>query len=396
MYTKQALSVGAASLALVQQAMAFNAHRHIHQDKRALKIDVVTEWVTITVGGDESVPAATPTPTPTPTPQPAAPEAQYTPTTTSTSIVVIPTPTPTPVYATPSTTLVKSVAPKSSSQAPVAEAFSEAAVAVAAVPSTSSAKATASAVVSSSSNSEKVKKRGVAYNDPTKVNAFFSGTTQNCGWAYNWDSADNGITATGVDYVPMLWGPIDTHTARWDENAKASIKKGSTHILSFNECDMPSQCNLAASEAAVQHKKYMNSYKNDYNVTIGAPAITNSNIAGQGLDWLKAWVSACETEGCIYDFCVTHWYSPSTAADTLFSHLEAVHEACGGKPVWLTEFAPFGTTDEISSFVSTNVPKLESLSYLDRYSYFMASDGVLNSGSGLSALGQVYAAAASV
>ncbi|KAF4777234.1 hypothetical protein HER10_EVM0012692 [Colletotrichum scovillei] len=389
MYTKKALSVGAASLALIEQAMAFNAHRHLHQDKRELKYDVVIEWVTVTVTGDESVPAATPTPTP----QPAVPEAQYTPTTTSTSIVVIPTPTPTPVYATPSTTLIKSVAPKSSSQAPVAEAFSEAAVAVAAVPSTSSAKATASAVVSSSST---VGKRGVAYNDPTKVNAFFTGACANCGWAYNWDSADNGITATGVNFVPMLWGPIDTHTARWAENVKASITKGSTHILSFNECDMPSQCNLAAADAATQHVKYMNPYAttNGKKIQIGAPAITNSNIAGQGLDWLKAWVSACDTAGCTYDFCVTHWYSPSTAADTLFSHLQAVHEACGNKPVWLTEFAPFGTTDEISSFVSTNVPKLDSLSYLDRYSYFMASDGVLNSGSGLSALGQTYAAAA--
>ncbi|KAJ0298908.1 hypothetical protein COL5a_011819 [Colletotrichum fioriniae] len=395
MYTKKALSVGAASLALIEQAMAFNAHRHLHQDKRELKIDYVTEWVTVTVGGDESVPAATPTPTPIPAPQPAAPEAQYTPTTTSTSIVVIPTPTPTPVYATPSTTLIKSVAPKSSSQAPVAEAFSEAAVAVAAVPSTSSAKATASAVVSSSSSST-VGKRGVAYNDPTKVNAFFNGACTNCGWAYNWDSADNGLTATGVNFVPMLWGPIDTHTARWAENVKASIDKNSTHILSFNECDMPSQCNLGAAEAATQHVKYMNPYAttNNKKIQIGAPAITNSNIAGQGLDWLKAWVSACDTAGCTYDFCVTHWYSPSTAADTLFSHLQAVHEACGNKPVWLTEFAPFGTTDEISSFVSTNVPKLDSLSYLDRYSYFMASDGVLNSGSGLSALGQTYAAAA--
>ncbi|GJD02044.1 F5 8 type c domain protein [Colletotrichum higginsianum IMI 349063] len=366
MYTKKAVSV-VASLALAKQALGFNAHRHMHADKRDLKVDIVTHWVTVTVIEGQSVPASTPTPTP--APQPEVPEVQYTPTTTSTSIVVVPTPTP--IIAAPSTTLLTSVAPKaSSSQPPVVE---QAKVVAASVSSTTGGK------------------RGVAYNDATKVNPFFSGSCKECSWAYNWDSSDNGLSASGVDFVPMLWGPIDIHTARWTQNADASIAKGSTHILSFNECDMPSQCNLDAGSAAAAHIKYVNPYAGK--VKIGAPAITNSNIAGQGLDWLKSWVSACDTAGCSYDFCVTHWYSPSDAASTLFDHIKSVHEICNGKPVWLTEFAPFGTAEQITSFVQTNIPKLDSLEYLERYSYFMASDGVLNSGSGLSALGQAYASA---
>jgi len=405
MYAKKALSV-VASLALAEQALGFNAHRHLHADKRALKVEMVTHWVTVTVTDGEPVPTSSASSTPTPSAaQLEVPKALNTtstttsttvpvvalavppttaPTTTSTSIIVVPTPTLPPVVAAPSTTLVAVPKPSSSSKAPVVE---QAAIAIPAASSAPPAKVSAASVSSPPTGG----KRGLAYNDPTKVNAFMTGACKECAWAYNWDSQDNGLSASGVEYVPMLWGPIDIHTARWTQNADAAIAKGSTHILSFNECDNTAQCNLDPGSAAAAHVKYLNSYAGE--VKIGSPAITNSNIPGEGLDWLKSWVSACDTAGCAYDFCVTHWYSPSDAASTLFDHLQSVHEICNGKPVWLTEFAPFGSSDQISSFVQTNLPKLDSLSYLQRYSYFMASDGVLNSGSGLSALGQTYAAA---
>ncbi|KAJ0279737.1 hypothetical protein COL940_006599 [Colletotrichum noveboracense] len=391
MYTKKALSL-AATLALAEQAMGFNAHRHAHQDKRAMQYDIVTYWVTVTETEGNAPPS---TPTPTPAAQQPVAELASSPlpsTTTSTSIVVVPTPTP--VAPAPTTTLVTSYTPKVQQSAPAsssssAAVFQAAEVNVAATSATSSKAAAASTVSTSSTGG----KRGLAYNSASLVSNFFSSgnSCEQCSWAYNWDSSSNGLSES-LNYVPMLWGPIDTHTARWTANADAAIKAGSTHILSFNEPDLPAQANLDAATAATNHVKYMNPYSGK--VKIGSPAITNSNIAGQGLDWLKAWVSACDTAGCAYDFCVTHWYSPSDAADTLFSHLQSVHEICGNKPVWLTEFAPLGSDDQISSFVQTNVPKLDAVSYLDRYSYFMVSDGVLTSGTGLSALGKTYASAA--
>ncbi|KAG7148825.1 hypothetical protein HYQ46_002288 [Verticillium longisporum] len=126
-------------------------------------------------------------------------------------------------------------------------------------------------------------------------------------------------TAHGHTTGTLLWGPIDVHLQRWEQNVASSIKAGSTHILSFNECDMPSQCNLDASSAADAHIKHVNPFSK------------------QGLDWLKAWVDACDAKGCVYDFCVVHWYSPLEAADTLFTHIKQASEICGGKPVWLTD-----------------------------------------------------------
>ncbi|KAH6663043.1 glycosyl hydrolase catalytic core-domain-containing protein [Verticillium dahliae] len=198
-------------------------------------------------------------------------------------------------------------------------------------------------------------KRGFAYNDASLVKNFFTNGNEctNCPWAYNWDSSDNGLSQPGVEYVPQLWGPIDVHLQRWEQNVASSIKAGSTHILSFNECDMPSQCNLDASSAADAHIKHVNPFSK------------------------QAWVDACDAKGCVYDFCVAS-------------------EICGGKPVWLTEFAPLSHDDSaVSSWIQTNIPKLDALKELERYSFFMVAEGngKLISSGGLSGAGKAYASA---
>ncbi|KAF9870114.1 hypothetical protein CkaCkLH20_12348 [Colletotrichum karsti] len=369
MYAKNVV-LAAAGLALVEQALGFNAHRHAHQQAKEKRGD---DWVIATIDG-QVVSWINNWHGPTP----AAPVAAQS---TTTVPVVVPTPAPVVAAAAPTTTLVTSYAPKVQ--------------ALAASPSSSKAAAATGAV--SAKGAYSGSKRGLAYNDASLVSSFMSSAGEKCGWAYNWDSSSNGLSAN-LNYVPMLWGPIPTHLERWTKNANAAIEAGSTHILSFNECDLPAQCNMGASAAAAAHIEHMNPYSGK--AKIGAPAITNSNIAGQGLDWLSDWVKACkeadpeDTEKqCKYDFCVTHWYSPADAADTLFSHLEKVNKICDGKPVWLTEFAPLGSDDQISSFVQANVPKLDAVSYLDRYAYFMVKDGVLMSGNSVNALGSAYASA---
>ncbi|PNH37779.1 hypothetical protein VD0002_g10315 [Verticillium dahliae] len=116
-------------------------------------------------------------------------------------------------------------------------------------------------------------KRGLAYNDARQVEYFFASSTmcESCSWAYNWDSRDNGLIGRGLDFVPMLWSPADDHTQRWKLNVEDMIRKGSTHVLSFNECDIASQCNKSAMEASDAHVKHMNPLST--RVRIGAPAV---------------------------------------------------------------------------------------------------------------------------
>lgn len=244
---------------------------------------------------------------------------------------------------------------------------------------------------SSSSSSAQVPsggKRGFAYNNANLVNNLVSGGTRGS-WAYNWDSASNGL-ASGVEFVPMLWGDRSDHTDRWAGNIETSLNNGATHILSFNEPDNAGQANLSPEAAAAAHVKYLNPYAG--RARIGAPAVTNSNLDGEGTRWLKSFMAACATAGCKFDFCVAHWYSPADQAQSLIDHLDEVHSICDNKPVWLTEFAPLGNDQQNAEFLNNNLNKLDSqVSYLERYSYFMVSVGkLMSSENSLSSLGQAF------
>ncbi|RFU76873.1 glycoside hydrolase [Trichoderma arundinaceum] len=432
--------------ALAGQTMAFNAHRHQHQvDKRAMETDWTTvyETVYVTVDPPASTPAAAkPTgfgaedvPSPVgnaaagthvgagssaPTvvvassvpaaSSPAAPATQATtlatavrqssaapietsiapalpssapesssqqapPTTAApqpTSEEATPTPTPTPVESSSS----QAPPPPSSTSAPA--------------PSATPSKP---ASPPPSSGGAFPGKRGMAYNDGTLAN-LFGAASDKIGWAYNWGFWPSGIDTSKYSYVPTLWSPAPDHSNGFDEQAEAALASGSKAIFSFNECDIASQANMSPADAASAHAQWLNKYSG--RALIGAPSVSNSGAQGQGLSWLQSFVDACSSlpGGCAYDFCNVHWYSPASAVDTLFSHLEGASKICGGKPVVLTEFAPAGSDDEINSFLQDVLPKLDALDYVIGYSYFMVGTGsLLSSATSLSSYGNTYATA---
>ncbi|KAM5355651.1 hypothetical protein ACJ41O_002297 [Fusarium nematophilum] len=414
------LAILTATAALFEQALAFNSHRYFHQllQKRAMHTDWVTVWETVYVtAGQEPAPAAT---------QPAAvennqPVVEYVPTTTSTTVVVVPSaadnqgeadapaPAPAPVQQ---TTLSQVIKPSKVAKVPAAKAPAstqeEAAAAepteavykeqqpsstkAAAAPKKTTASSDASSGSSSGGSAGFSHKRGLAYNDADLANGFGSGCT-NCGWGYNWDSSANGLDSK-FNFIPTLWDDTDTHTLRFPDNVKTCLDNGAKAIFSFNEPDNGGQANLTPDKAAASHVKYLNKYAGQ--ALISAPSISNSGLAGEGLQWLESFVSACEaqSEKCHYDFCSVHWYSEVEYGETLFEHLEKAHEVCGGKPVWLTEFAPFGSDEAIAAWLEETIPRLEKLEYLDAYAYWSVAQGsLMASQSDMSTYGKVYASA---
>ncbi|KAM3515655.1 hypothetical protein MY11210_000633 [Beauveria gryllotalpidicola] len=346
MFSKTAIALPLAA-SLLEQVNAFSFHRHQHA---AQKREVVwhTEWQTVYVTANADAPAQTPNVFV----QDSQPEA----------VTVTPTAAPEPP-APAQTTLSTAVKPSSTSTA--------------------------------SSGGLGVSKQGIAYNDPSLANTFKNNCNKNgCGWAYNWGSSP-GDLSNDVEYVPMLWGDLVVHTSHWDADVETALAKGAKALLSFNEPDMPSQANMDPATAATAHAKYFAKYKG--RALIGAPAVSNSNLDNQGLPYLKNFVAACDaTPGCYFDFCPVHWYSPAQDIDTLFTHLAEANKICGGKPVWLTEFAPTGSDEQIASFLQTAKPKFDSLDYLQRYSYFFVAQNILMSSNNiLSSIGNAYAAMAS-
>jgi len=221
-------------------------------------------------------------------------------------------------------------------------------------------------------------KRGFAYNDAILVNNLIDDGVHGS-WAYNWDSSDNGLSDS-IEFVPMLWSDHSDHTNRWPDNVKEMLRKGATHLLSFNEGDRADQANMSPETAAGAHLKWMNPYSN--RARISAPAISNSNLNGEGIQWLEQFITICERLGCKIDFCVAHWYSQYDQGDALIQHLEEVHRVCKDRPVWLTEFAPFGNEQQINEFLKSNLGRLDNdVPWLERYAYFMVRVGSLMSSS---------------
>ncbi|KAL8397814.1 hypothetical protein RB594_004499 [Gaeumannomyces avenae] len=405
-----------ALLASEAAALVVAHHRHGHQPyKRDLvyahtEVVVETTWVTKTVYDDDPVPTITPSvfkaavpakPTtssssvaPAPPPPPPAPPAPTTTATPSPSPSPSPPPPPPPpaqVQIENKPEAVKAPEPKSSAPAPPPPP----APASAAAPATPTPQPPAKPAEPNTGSSSPApatggNKRGLSYNEAS-LTAPFLGSGNKLSWAYNWGQRPDGLSAAGIDYVPMLWGPIDMHTSTWKKNAEDALNKGAKSLLSFNECDFPSQCNKSPAEAAAAHIQWMNPYAG--RASISSPAITNSNIAGQGLDWLRAWVQACNGQ-CKFDFCAAHWYSPPNPAD-LLGHLDKVHEICQGKPVWLTEFAPI--SGDKAKFLADVMKELDTnpkYSYVQRYAYFMAGvgdDKLMSSASALNTVGQTFA-----
>jgi len=266
------------------------------------------------------------------------------------------------------------MAPSSTPAAPVAAASTVAPVKAVSSPASSPS----SSPVSSSSG----KKRGVAYNSASLAQPFIG--KQEIGWAYNWVSDSAGL-ASGIEYTPLLWGSQSSFTGNWQNEATKAISNGATAILGFNEPDHSQQANLSPAAAATAYKQYITTPFSG-KAKLVSPAVTNGG-APMGLTWLSSFMSACAD--CEVDAIAIHWYDSSSNVDYFKSYIQGANKQFG-KPIWLTEF---GTTDgNDDAFLKEVLPWLDSQSYVERYAYFMATDGKLNSGTGLSTAGNTYCA----
>jgi hypothetical protein len=185
----------------------------------------------------------------------------------------------------------------------------------------------------------------------------------------------------------MLWG-LGSFTNGWTAAANAAIAAGSTAILTFNEPDLSSQANLDYETAAQGFMDYVQQFAGK--VKLGAPAVTNGG-APMGLTYMQNFLGACKTKGCTIDFVCIHWYNGGTAAD-FKTYVQNAYTQSGNLPVWITEFQAPGDAAEQIAFLQEVIPWLDSQSFVEKYAYFMASDGILlSAGSTLSTLGETFA-----
>ncbi|KPI39286.1 Alkali-sensitive linkage protein 1 [Cyphellophora attinorum] len=221
-------------------------------------------------------------------------------------------------------------------------------------------------------------KRGLSFNDANILTPF-DGTGMT--WAYNWASTENGALPAGVEFFPMCWG----------RDSIASFAKdaaGAKHVLSFNEPDLAEQAGMTVQEAVDGHIKAVNPLAAQ-GAVIGSPAVTNGG-SPMGLAFLQNWFTACAGQ-CKVDAVVIHWYDNANNLAYFKSHVnDAIQlaKANGVSKVWITEFGVTG--GDAATFISEATAFLDATPEVEFYAYFMAAQGVLLNGSGLSAAGKAY------
>lgn len=193
----------------------------------------------------------------------------------------------------------------------------------------------------------------------------------------------------------MLWG-LDDHTTGWSAAASAAIASGTRYLMGFNEPDIIvawGGSGLSTSDAVTGWNTYIQPFAGG-STKLGSPSVSNAP-APQGLAWLSQFVSECS--GCQIDFLNIHWYCGSgdsvvNAIADFQDHVGKAVAQAGGKPIWITEFRYIGSGSE-TDFIDQVLPWLDSNTAVERYSYFMAADNLLLSGTALSATGEAYVSA---
>ncbi len=123
-------------------------------------------------------------------------------------------------------------------------------------------------------------------------------------WEYDYD---NVATSTlDVEYVPMR------HDANWDSYSNINSKQKSTHALAFNEPDQTNQANMTVGQAIAAWPNMTES-----GLRVGAPAVSDSGVTGQGLDWLYSFMGQATSLNYRVDFIPIHWYKCGQSASQL-------------------------------------------------------------------------------
>ncbi len=215
------------------------------------------------------------------------------------------------------------------------------------------------------------------------------------GWYYNWGASPNNPEMDeNIEFVPMVWG-----RGQSDADTLAAIKSkyddGTyTHLLTFNEPDLPDQANMTVDQAL--------SYWDDLEsigIPLSSPAVS-SYSAENGHKWLDEFMEKAEAQDKRVDFIAIHIYQSFYSAAAV-SELKTTMTALWNKykrPIWLTEFAavdivsrdmqhpaqgekgtvsPSCTVKNAQKYMTQATAMLEQLGFIERYAWFVDNFGGL-------------------
>jgi autotransporter-associated beta strand protein len=208
-------------------------------------------------------------------------------------------------------------------------------------------------------------------------------------WYYDW--SDGATSTPDREYLPM----------KWDESGNfnnINSKQKSTQVLGFNEPDSCTQANDSVADSLALWPSMLQS-----GMRVGAPAVSDSGLTGQGLDWLYKFMDEATNRGYRVDYIPIHWYKCGQSASSLSNYLYTVYQKYG-RPIWLTEWNNGASwcqggisLAQNATAISNFVTMLESAPFIERYAIYQWWDTTTglrmtttNSPSTLTPAGQFY------
>ena len=212
----------------------------------------------------------------------------------------------------------------------------------------------------------------------------------NTSWSYGWSLDRSENQASGVDFIPQVWGGAkdqDTMWQRLEQKVVPQIEAGHCKmVLAFNEPDKKNQSNLTVEQCLELWPQL-----EKLGVPLCSPSCANPLGCRQAQDscqgvsgsWMLDFMSGLEERGYRCDYLGVHWYGgPSFPA--FQKRMREIYDSQGGKyPLMLTEFAVADwnamnkscennrfTQKQVLEFMKKALPWMEQQDWIAAYAWF--------------------------
>jgi hypothetical protein len=220
----------------------------------------------------------------------------------------------------------------------------------------------------------------------------------NTQWFYTWGTPLPSLPPKGMEFVSMFWGAANVTAANITLVQQLKAQGTVKYVLGFNEPDQSGQSNMTVSQALALWPQL-----ESIGLPLGSPAVSYPTVS-----WFTEFMDSVAAEHLRVDFICVHMYV-GLDANNFVQVLQTLYNQYH-LPIWVTEFATAdwnATTPsnnmynagEVLGFMQTLLPKLDSLPYVQRYSWFSGDpnsaalwpSALVDASGKLTALGTWYA-----
>src|ERR1700754_4208511 len=217
-------------------------------------------------------------------------------------------------------------------------------------------------------------------------------------WYYTWGTLLPSPSPQNCEFVSMFWGASNVTPANISAVQQLKVQGKAKYVLGFNEPNRSDQSNMTVSQALALWPQL-----ESIGLPLGSPAADWPTR-----QWIYDFLDSCIAEKKRVDFICVHMYvgtDDNGFVQTLQDLYNKYH-----LPVWITEFAtadwnastPSANAyppDQVLAFMKRLLPKLEGLSFVQRYSWFSGdpkgpqlwSSALIDANGNLTTLGSYYA-----